>query len=208
MTAWFRRFADVPGVEYAGPADIRRSRLPGHRAVPNIEVYDFDGERRESLWWPGADGRTTQSPVNQYLSRHERDKEEPADAVLRRLHEAVELPGTPSDYHFAIQGCIEELWRWQRRREQPSLLTEIEKLCWLDIRLVEAQPHIIAYERNGEKRFASVLAFGHLIQLHEREGFLREALDVAERAARFDNAGSSLESLRQRVAQVESEEDD
>lgn len=203
MIEWFRRLADVPGVGYETKSGVDRSKLAGHNAVPQVQIYTFEGKRRESLWWPTKGGGSA-SPAHELAFFQSASRDESTKAVLRRMHRALELPGEASDYHFAIQGCLEELWR--RRRQQPDLLPEIEDLCWLDIRLIEARPRIALLDPNGETTSLRVPAFEHLIGLYEREGFLREALDVAERAARFGQGESHLQDLRQRTARLEAED--
>lgn len=202
MVEWFRRLADVPGVGYEGSPGIDRSRLAGHDAVPKVHVYTFDGKRQESLWWPAKGGGTSASPVHQLAFQTQ--TEESAQAILRRIHRALELPGEAKDYHFAIQGCIEALWA--RRRAEPDLLPEIERLCRLNIRLLESRPQIAVFEQNGERTYLRALAFEHLISLYEREGFLHEALDVAERAARLGQGEARLQDLRERIARLEAED--
>jgi hypothetical protein len=49
-------------------------------------------------------------------------------------------------------------------------------------------------------------AFSCLMDLYEGNGFLREALAVAERAARFEQGQDECESLRERIASIESED--
>jgi hypothetical protein len=122
------------------------------------------------------------------------------------MYEALELPGETTDYHFIIQGCVEELWKRHRRHQDPSLLEHIEHLCWLDIRLVEAQPDAIAFDHNGAQRYFRVLAFEHLICLYEREGFLHDAFEVAQRAAKFSPEATYSEQLRQRLNRLEAED--
>jgi hypothetical protein len=201
MIEWFRRLADVPNVGYPGDPRVKRSALSGHNSVPKQSVHTFDGRRHESLTWTTKDGTTSASPASSH-SFGDLSPNQPVEAHLRWLSEVLELPGTASDYHFAIQRCVEELWR--RRRQDPTVLPTIDQLCWLNIRLIEARPNAITYERDGKKSYFRVLAFGYLIQLYEREGYVAEALDVAERAARFDNEGS-IEDLRVRLAQLEAE---
>jgi hypothetical protein len=128
----------------------------------------------------------------------------PVSAVLRRVYETLELPGEPSDYHFALMGAYEAVWAC--RREAAGLLDEVEKLCSLDIRLIDARPDIVTNERGGKVSFLRVPAFGRLIFMYEREGFLREALEIAELASRFDQEEQRLAELRVRVARLEAEE--
>jgi hypothetical protein len=206
MAEWFPRLADIPNVNYAGSPGVNRKRLFGHNATPQIAVSTFEGKRRESVWWPSRTGETSASPVTQHVSESTQRTDEPSAVLLQQLREALELPGQPIDYHFAIQSCIEELWKWKRRRAEPALLAEIEQLCWLDIRLVEALPHIIAYEHRGEQQYYSITAFHHLIELYEREGFVAEALGVARRAARFAPTYlAQVQAFEQRLAELAAE---
>lgn len=204
MMGWFPRLADIPGIGYSGELGVVRTRLPGYNAKPTVEVYTYDGKQREILWWTAGEGKTTTSPARQYFSGHAL-RDETSETVIKHLKEALELPGQPADYHFSILGCIEELWAWKRRRREPWLLVEIEQFCLLDIRLIEALPEIIEFKQRGEKHYASVPAFSHLIHLYEREGFLEDALEVARRAARFNPDFSKLQELEQRIAELVSE---
>lgn len=200
MAEWFRHLASVPGLDYAGSPGVDRSKLPGHNAIPKVGVTEFEGKRDEYLMWPSRGGGTSASPAHQMAFDYPRGK--PARDILRHCYEAVELPGTASDYHFAIQSCIEGLWNC--RRAEPMVLEHVERLCWLDIRLIELRPDVITLEDNGNDRYFAVLAFKHLGLLYQREGFLHEALDVAERAARFEQGDP--ESIRQRIAALEAED--
>jgi hypothetical protein len=203
MVEWFPRLVDVPGVGYTSPARIARSTLPGHDTVPKLSVYTFEGELRESLSWPMPNGSTSRSPAADYSETHLWDATQSSEMLLRRLHESLELPGTISDYHFAIQRCVEELWK--RRQQEPALLQEVERLCWLDIRLIEARPETIVSPKIGSPAYFQVLAFGHLIDLYSGEGFLREALEVAERGAHLHQK-TPVAELRERLARMDAEE--
>jgi hypothetical protein len=174
---WYHRLADVPGVDYSGHSSVNRAKLPGYKLQPEVQRYDFDGRRSESLWWNHADGASTASPASHWNTQPQQDNA-PPQAILQHLREVLELPGTASDYHFAIQGCFERLW--QHRREHPWVVQEIEALCWLDIRLVEAIPDILLINmQDGTVAYARSIAFERLIRMYERNGYLIEALDVA-----------------------------
>lgn len=197
---WFRRLADVPQIHYPGSPGVVRNSLPGHNTVPEIDRYGFDG-----LMWPkGNDGSTSASPARGWEPSH-RAGEAKADFILRRMYEKLELPGTLSDYHFAIQGCHDELH--DQIRQAPSVLEEIERLCWLDIRLIEYYPETITWEYEGKREFASVSAFHRLIDLYLNEGYVAEAINVAGIAERFGQRGYEAERLRERVAMLEAEND-
>lgn len=203
---WFRRLAEVPGVGYAGNSSVDRRRLPGAHARPEVHTYEFDGKRHTSLSWPSSDGSTSASPAKSWTSPPRRGEQE-SDAALRQLHEALELPGGLSDYHFAIQQCCEVLW--QHRLQTPQVLQALEELCLLDIRLIESYPEIIRFEnRDTTVQYATVRAYGILIRLYEREGYLHEALDLAKREGRFrpDETRAHVEELQRRIAALSEEE--
>jgi hypothetical protein len=203
MTEWFRRLADVPDVGYTADPRVKRGRLPGHDTVPTISLHTFEGEPREYLSWPMPNGSTIQSPAGSYSATHLQDSAKSAEMLLQRLHETLELPGTVSDYHFAIQRCVEELWR--HRQREPTVLQEVERLCWLDIRLIEARPETIVSPKKGDPTYFQILAFGHLVDLYSGEGFLREALEVAERGIRLHQK-TPMAELRERLARMDTEE--
>ena len=200
---WFHRLAEVPGAGYHGEPSVDRRKLRGHDAIPKGETHTFQGKRVRSLWWPQKGGGSSASPVQVAAGRPAPDAS--IAAVRRRLAEVLELPGQASDYHFAIQGCVQEFWR--RRRDEPDVLPHLEELCWINIRLLEARPDAVTNDQATGPRFYHVVAFGCLIQLYEREGALREALAVAERATRFEQEEDRLERIRQRLASVEAEQE-
>lgn len=202
MVAWYRRLGDIQGLDYTTPAGINRARLPRHDARPEVRTYTFDGKREQSLWWPAGQGGSSASPAHERAFDTQRDA--PTRALLRRLYETLELPGIASDYHFALLNAYEALWG--RRRDEPDVLQELERLCWLDLRLIEALPDTIIADQGGEPVSFHVPAFGHLIALYEREGALREALDVAERAERFGQQNVRIDDLRRRLAALEAED--
>jgi hypothetical protein len=198
MKQWFRRFAEVPGITYAASPLVDHSRLPGWNAVPRVSVHTWEGERHEELWWRSPEGQSTASPAQRWQTQA-RPGESVAQTALRQLLEALELPGEIPDYHFAIQACIEQLWK--SRRTEAWVWSELERLCWLDLQLVAAHPEPFAHGA----RFATIRAFPLLIRLYEREGYLYEALDVAHRAVEFGQDGVPVEALRKRIALLEDE---
>jgi hypothetical protein len=202
METWFRQLAEVPDVGFEGSPGVDRSRLPGHNAVPEIDHYDFRGRQLVSLSWPMKGGSTSASPAQSWETKP-RKGETQAQTVLRQLHETLELPGTLSDYHFAIQNCHEELRG--HSREEPWVLAEVERLCWLDIRLIEKYPETITNEYGEGRTYYSVSAFHDLINLYETEGFLHEALGVARIGQRFDQCEDEVEDLEERISRIEAE---
>jgi hypothetical protein len=204
MERWFRRLAEVPGVGYQGSPGVDRTRLPGHDTVPKIDHYNFGGERHVSVMWPMKDGSTSASPAQSWQTEP-REGETKAQTALRRMREALELPGKLSDYHFAIQNCHDALRA--AAREEPWVFEEVERLCWLDIRLIEAYPETITNEYGGGSTYFSVSAFHRLVGMYEKEGFLREALDVARIGQKFGQCPGKVEELEGRIARIEAEAD-
>lgn len=201
MIEWFLRLADIPGIGYPGNTQLPRASRPVHGTAPRVYSVSIDGKPQEILMWPTNTGETSASPAHQLVFAPSTG-EEPSQDLLARLSHTLEVPGLPSDYHFAIQQCLEKLW--SRRRLEPDLLPQVEQLCLLDLRLIAARPDIITYERDGETRFLEIRAFGHLIQLYEREGYLADAMAVAEQASRF-HPEPAVERLRARLERVEAE---
>lgn len=159
-TKWFRRLAEVPKVGYASQPDVDRRRLPGHDLRPQVDTFDFEGKPDRWLSWPTAEGSSSQSPVSAWCSFDDSRHMSAAD-VLRRTYEALELPGTASDYHFALLHSYQTLWT--RCRDQAQVLLEFERLCLTDIALVESRPDILQMGGEDEKFWASVPAFRYLI---------------------------------------------
>ena len=220
METWFRRLAEVPGIEYKTDPVIDRTQLPGHDAAPKIDRYDFDGRRHESMSWPMEGGSTGTSPAQAWKTQPRKGETE-AQTTLRQLREALELPGTLSNYHFLIQSCHDALRGFAR--EDPWVLEEVERLCLLDIRLINRYPETITPEpitidddelrklaaerRQGMRSFAYVTAFHQLIRLYEREGYLHEALEVANIGQKYEQCPGKVEEIQERISRMKAEAD-
>ncbi|MGI8406869.1 MAG: hypothetical protein ACR2OE_19255 [Thermomicrobiales bacterium] len=203
MIEWFHRLADIPDIGYLGDPRVQRSALPDWNTVPKIVTHSFDGQQHTSLSWPTKEGATSASPASRYATTTVASTlDMPTALLLRHLSEVLELPGTTSDFHFAIQNCIEQLWK--RRRQEPGVLPEIERMCLLDLSLIDAHPKSITNEVGREPKYFLVHAFGHLIHLYERNGYLVEALAIARRATRYEQ-DVKLEAIEARLALVEAE---
>jgi hypothetical protein len=122
------------------------------------------------------------------------NRELPAAALLRNVHEGLELPGEPADYHFLIQRTADALWR--RQRNEPQLCLEVEQLCWLDISLIKVRPDAVGDVVDGHWKFHAITGFWLLIQLYEGGSDPARALQVAEIAALY----GQCENARQRLA--------
>ncbi len=200
---WYRRLADVPRVSYAGSSTFDHTNLDGHGYEPEVHEFEFDGRVHRRFSWPSAEGGSTSaSPVHQRAFG--RDKESSPGAELHRLEETLELPGELSDYHFAIQGTVKTIF--DERRQDFALLEKVERLCWLDIALIEAHPEIAEYESG---KFFRVVGYELLMRLYEGEGYFAEALEIAERSTRLGQEYSHdrAERLRKRLAELEAEDE-
>lgn len=202
MIEWFRRFGDIPGITYTKPAEIDPGTLEGYAAVPERIAFELDGKRRESFNWSYVGMSSSSSPAHSRAFGPELAKATGAE-VTRNCYEGLELPGEASDYHFLIQHTATELWG--RRRKDPGLIGEAERLFRLDIELVDARPDAASNEYGEEPRFYQMAAFPTLISLLEREGALHEALEVAEHALRYGQCEREREQLTERIAAVENE---
>ena len=168
---WFRCFEEVPGIGYQSDPQ-RRGRLRQRDAVPDVKRFEFDGERTESLWW----GNSSQSPAHE-LAMSDSRKETSQQARERALN-ALELPGELTDYHFAMQGTVDIIYK--RRKSEPQFLAFAEWLAWFDALLVEAYPD--SFRISAEKdEYLRIVSIDFLVELHQREGYLHEALALAER---------------------------
>lgn len=188
---WYRRFGDIPGISYETPPGLSPERLRGFGMKPELLRY----ESGASLWW----GDTTESPSSAHAIF---DSSRSANSLVKRMHEVLELPGTASDYHFALAGAVGSLFGL--RAADPSALEAMERFCWLDIELIEARPEAFLYEdAEGSTAYYGFPSMSRLITLYSTEGYLREALAVVEKAERFGQASGQQEKLAARLAAVE-----
>jgi hypothetical protein len=172
--------------------------------VPEKWESKYADGQEDFLMWPGVDEGTTNSlsPASQH-ARERSSETQDLRRVLLRLYEVLELPGQLSNYHFAIQDACNTIFR--RRREDLALLEELERLCWLDIDLVEAHPQVVESE---PRRFLHVLAYERLATLYETEGDFAGALEVVKRGMRLgqEHLAPRAERLRARLADLEAED--
>lgn len=189
---WYPRFSSIPGVVYETPAGVVPSRLPGYGQKPKI--HRFAG-MEPSLQW----GNTSASPAMQRESGAEARRLS-TEGLLIHLAEILELPGEPSDYHFAIQGVAGQLR--SRTAASAALFGELERLCWLDVKLIQAAPAAVSIDAVADRQFVHIMTFDWLLQLYLNEGRLADAVQVADIAERFDQGGKAIASARDRFAAV------
>src|SRR6266545_1097096 len=180
--------ADIPGVQFSGSPGVVRANLAEASVRPRTE--------HGYLSWPTADGSTSASPAHRRafadLSGFD------SDELVRWVWESVELPGEPSDYHFLLQGAVEQLWG--RRRTNPSGLHFVETFGYLDLALIEAAPQAVRLDEADPARgYVHIISLDRLLTLLEREGALREALALSRRAIRFGER-YGREALEAKVA--------
>lgn len=201
MVEWFRQLSDIPGVDTAGIPHPDVSRLAGFGAVPTVSTFEFDGKRRETLDWSFGDQYGSASPAKEIDLRDFTDLS--SAQILERCYQGLWLPGEGSDYHFLLLHATRDLW--PRRRKEPQVLESIERLCLLDLSLIEAYPTAITNEYGNDPAFYQVPAFSTLVNLYQREGALHEALDIARRAIRFDQLVDERDRIAERIAAVDQE---
>lgn len=194
---WFPRLAAVPGVDYAPPAELDVSKLRRRTARPEISRYS---DLPLTLWW----GDTTESPASAHVLADARKAT--TARVLRNLAEVLELPGEPADYHFAIQGVVSQLR--SRGGEGPRVFAELERLCWLDLQLIQAFPEAVTYDDPDDgPQHAHVTAFKTLLDLYLTEGALGDAARVLIIAERFGQAHTpAAEKALTRIAALAAED--
>ncbi len=197
-TVWSPGLARLPGVTYSPPPGVSLPRSQ-RAATPRVSRYEFDGEIHGSLSWDTRGGSTSASPAARHFSDPP-GRDAPAHTILQQLHAGLSLPGTPSDYHFAIQRALDALW--SRRRDDPEAVAALEGLCLLDIEIVEAYPDAFRTEHG----FYALTAPRLLIQLYEGAGDLEAALATARRVAPLLNGTADVEGLQARLARLHEED--
>lgn len=188
---WVPSLRELEAVRYSPPAGIQAPRLSRDQAIPKVSSYEFDGEERTYLSWKTRDGSTSASPASRH-SATDSDDDSTIEEMVRHLHEGLCLPGTPSDYHFAIQRVVDALWK--RRRSDPKAVGPLEELCLLDIAIVETHPDSF---RTGD-RFVSMTSTRLLVSLYEHAGDLDAAVALARRVDPFLNGTGEIERLEEK----------
>jgi hypothetical protein len=206
---------DIPGVEYTPPVPIAREAIPRHDAVPEIRsLGEID---RGFLSWgmrelppeertdpTEVEWQSLGAPTTEHLRETlERTDVSPSE-LLSRLWEALELPGAAEDYHHALERVVTLLARI--RTGDAEALVAAEELAWLDIRLMLARPDtVLTPYMDGRPRYWGANTFTTLRSLYVSEGFLREAVRVADleaenfgHAVRVDPSGRGFDPARTR----------
>lgn len=191
---WYKRLADIPRARYSGEPE-RRKRLANANVTPSVQRFDFDGRQHVSLMWKTRDGESSASPVHEQAFRDHGN--ETPEATRERVLDTLELPGTPSDYHFLLQGAHDRLW--DQRRERPDQYPMIEWLCELDLRLLEAHPETLWIGDDAESGLIRIVGFDRLLSLYATEGFETEMIHVAARISKLTGKDESVGEPRNLV---------
>lgn len=156
--------------------------------------------------WPSldGDGHTSASLASQTAGQIDWNSVAPGE-VAERLEAVFSLPGTPSDYHFAMLGCYDKLWK--RRGEEPGFFPVIEQVCRLDVQLFDNHCDEISFggrplPPENERRHVRVDAYRILFRLYLEEGFLPDALDIASRASRAGQGSSFQDEVNELVQRL------
>jgi hypothetical protein len=201
--SWYPRMGDIPGLDYNPPSGVDPTTIPGWDAVPMKEtISEFRGREIVGLMWGDRRSATSASPANQFASSNFDTERSPQYAVAE-LWKGLELPGTPPDYHRLIGGVAG--WLNAIRWKQPNVSAQLEQLCWLDVKLIQAAPGAIIneYADEGVLDYYSVGSFYYLIEIYLDEGYVQDARAVGELAATFKQ---DLTNLQERLAALEAED--
>lgn len=201
--SWFPRFADIPGVAYEPIVPVDRSKLKRAAERPEVGSFTTDGRVVTYLRWGDDEESSSASPSADHFIHQELDGLK-TGTVLRKLAEALELPGVASDYHFALQGFVDVAWK--RRRDEPEALGLLERVAWIDIAFLEALPSAFTYTRMDEASYYRVTSMQNLLTIYDYEGALPEAIRVARIGLQHGQfEPKKLDELLERQAALEAE---
>jgi hypothetical protein len=197
---WFTRFGDIPGVVYTSPG------RPGPQQAASAGGTSAASPILRRGLAADLAGRVVRwVAVSVELAHPQRSTQRVDPRPAEKLAEALELPGEPVDYHFAIQSVITALR--PHRRHGATVFAEMERLCWLDLQLIRALPAAVSFERDGEQRFFKIEAFSLLTDMYLREGALIDAVSVADVAEAYEQGGYvAAQKARARDASVTAED--
>lgn len=180
---WYPNLTSLIGSHYIPFVNVDTSSLRRKPLKPEITKYDLDNNTRISLMWPGLDGgETSASPAHQHGSRQ---IDPNPQIVIKVMTEALELPGFANDYHIVLGEAHECLYK--QRKSHPEVYELIERICLLDIVLVEQfSEEIFESYVSDQEKFYWIPAFKRLSTMYQREGRFTEALMISKRASAFN----------------------
>lgn len=201
---WFPRFAEVPGVRYVPPDNLDLSSLEGRGMLPRVRRHNEGGRSYQSITWVYKDVTTSSSPAADWRTTKLPGESEPR-MLVRQTYETLELPGVLSDYHFALQNGHDSLRKYIST--ESWVLSDIERFCLLNIQLIDQHPAAITFEMPEGDHYFGVSAFRTLCNLYQREGYLRDALIIAQMGERFGFPKEEADELAARITALETEGD-
>lgn len=202
---WYERLADVPHLDYVTPVSVDAAALPERGLRPRLATTMWNGTNKTSPEWirdPRGYG-SRRSPATEWKGYAPQSGESEATAAMRRVHEALALPGTLTDYYFVLLGGIQAAW--SHRAGNPWLYQELERLSLLAIALVECHQDALSADNDGRIGHLGVPAYDMLLTIYGREGHLVEMQDIVRRATEHHVGDFSRkeQSLAARVAAIE-----
>ena len=206
---WFASMLEIEGVEGIPLLAVEEANLLNREAVAEVRQWNsFSEEPMESLEWRLPSGQELhQSPSSEHLEREEIPGQ-PAEQVAAHISEALLLPGTPSDYHFAILNACEKLWG--RRGYDYRCFGWIEGLCLADITMFESIEGLAArvdgspeakYDPDTIPAFPS---FNRLSGIYMREGFITEAAALETRMTAIAGRSDDMDSILEKQSSLRS----
>lgn len=191
---WFERFGDIPGLEVDIPSFGNRSSLLGHDERPWVLTSGGSpsDQKYQDLQWPGTKGfgewtPTTYghnwSPAQRLFFGFEPVGGRTSTQIVDNLWPTLEVPGTGLDYHFLIQGAVEQLWKI--RETDVDARASIIRVATLDRELVKALPESIFVGLGKDQPSARDQCLERLAAVYEQLGDLESAFDVTTFALQF-----------------------
>jgi len=145
-----------------GPCAARFTESAGN-PPPAVSV-----QRSSYGMWETGRGWTSEAPSLRWMRSFAPAEATPA-AVRRRIAESLALPGDAKDYSLVIDSGVNALW--QRRSQAAWIPEAIEGLALLELALAD---------KCGPGS-TSIGAAYFLLGLYARSGYLREAVELADR---------------------------
>jgi hypothetical protein len=166
---WFVRLADC--IPFCPLLEIDRSTVPHANVTPTRHTSSIDSHEFLTLAYNDHTGN--QSPANAHCWELQRLKA--PDALLHRCCEALELPGTPRDYHHLLGMTYAAVHPFGQAHNEA-----VATLCHADIALIEQYPNIIQLGTI----YARVDAYRILNEIYERQGRHDLAEHIRARASK------------------------
>jgi len=194
VPVWFERMGDIPGLGAQLPTPPSRATLLGCAERPWIYAgkhADNTGEFRLLMWpgskgfgqWTPSDFGHNWSPAQRlYVGVEQAPGRTPAQ-IKADLWPTLERPGVGVDYHFLLQGAVEELWKI--RDSDPDARSALIEVATIDWQLFEAFPECMLIEPDRPGQYLSSKSLERLAAVHEQLGDLESAFNVTSFAVRY-----------------------